>query len=274
MSQFFDEFSGLLRSAGGPDRDQLLDFMPRARRVSLSNELTSAVYDALNDAPSTIEHNMDLIVPPADEVLWIELDGHARRLASERSAEALGDDRVGYLVMRHQSDPDVLVCAVARKTPDRVGGGCYLMPAFCAISLPELAEFSGASRRYFDPSRQSSQGRMIMMVRAYTPTGIATEISEMGKATQAFDEQKALLGARGESAPEGVFMMSALMALSATNVEQSDGYARFSKAPTPRRYRLASALGFRTPEIGFLRTRDDLHLLSREVRPASPDVAA
>lgn len=275
MSDFFEEFSALLRSAGGPERSQLLDFMSRARRILLNNELTSAAYDALNEAPSTIERNMDLIAPPADEVLWIELDGYARRLASERSAEAHGgDDRVGYLVMKHQSDPNVLVCAVARKSPDRVDGSCYLMPAFCAISLPELAEFSRTSRRYFDCGRQNSQGRMIMMVRAYMPPGIAAEIRELGKAAKTFDEQKVQLTARGESAPEGVFLLAVLMALSASNVEQTNGLASLTAAPVPYRHRLSGILGLRTPESGFLRTRDDLHLLSCDVRPASPSVAA
>ena len=275
VSAFFDEFSALLLSAGGPERSQLLDFMPRARRILLNNELTSAVYDALNEAPSSIELNMDLIAAPADDVLWIELDGYARRLASERTGAAHGqDDRVGYLVMRHQSDPDVLVCAVARKSPDRVDGACYLMPAFCAISLPELAEFSGASRRYFDRGRQSSQGRMIMMVRAYMPPGIAAEIREMGKAAKAFDEQQVQLAARRESAPEGVFLLAVLMALSASNVEQAGGFASLTGAPAPYRHRLSGILGLRTPETGFLRTRDDLHLLSCDLRPAAPAVAA
>jgi hypothetical protein len=282
MSVFAEEFGrvllgNVLRSSKSTERKQLLDGLERARRIIVSPTLTSAIYDALNVAPSTIERNMDLLVPPADEVLWIEMDGHSRRPLLERTGAAAGDDdRVGYLIMRHEADPSVLVCAVARKTADRVGGACYLMPAFCAVSLPELAEFSEASRRYFDRDRRRSQRRMVMMVRAYIPPGIESEILELGKSSKQFDSSKSLLSSRGEAAPEGAFMISTLLALSSSNVIVSaDGMAELAAPVLPRRYRLAAALGWRPPECGFLRIGRSIQLDARlVVKPAAQLVAA
>lgn len=277
MSSFFDEFSAVLRDVGGEEREQLLTHMPQARRLILDARLASAVYDALNDAPATIERNMDLIVPPQDGILWLELDGYARRKPSERvDGLVAGDDRVAYLVMRHESDPNVLVCAVARKTPDRIGGACYLMPALCAVSLPELAEFAATSRRYFDQERKRSLARMVMMVRTYTPPGIESEIREIGKASKGFDDEKSLLASRGESAPEGVFMVATLLALSATNVHinADDASAKLHAATRPPRSRFAGLFGASSPEIGFVRSGQTVYLTAQEVRPALPPVAA
>ncbi|WP_456717619.1 MULTISPECIES: hypothetical protein [unclassified Bradyrhizobium] len=210
---------------------------------------------------------MDLIVPPHDKVLWVEMDGYARRPLLERTEGTIGGgDRVGYLIMRHEADSNVLVCAIARKTPDRVGGACYLMPALCAISLPELAEFSATSRRYLDRERQRSQRRMVMMVRSYIPPGVEEEIRDLGKASKQFDSEKSLLSARGESAPEGAFMIATLLALSAVNVSigDADGVAEMTELVPPARYRLAAAFGWRRPDSGFLRAGRSLRLTGRK----------
>lgn len=273
---FLEEFANLLSAVGGAERQQMLALIPQAKRIVLDAGLAAAVYDAVNEAPWSVESNLDLLIPPKDAVLWMEMDGYARRPLSERlGAETKGDDRVGYLVMRHVDDPNVLVAAVARKTPDRIGGACYLMPALCAVSVPELVEFAGMSRRYFDRERRYSQRRLVMMVRTYIPPGIDGEIGEIGKASTSFDKDQAVLAARGESAPEGVFLVAALLALSAVNVVVGDGAAEVAETPLPMRFALGSLLGLRAPEAGVLRFGDRLHLVApKPVMPALPHAVA
>lgn len=231
-----EELCTMLASVpGAPERERLLQLLPRAVRFDLSDPLVTSVSDTLAHEASTIEQNLDFLDLPSP-VCWFEWNEDARR----GDTSLMHDNRehpvrTGVLLAIHEEDPSIIVGTTAWRLPD---GRVDHAASFFSWNEPHLASLASRARQFFSRDQKECWARIMTMVYTHVPTGFIEEMDVLRDIrTEDEDIEKLKDDARRDASAEALFMMGVLLMTQTSRLRTQDGSTTVSLGidTTPRK---------------------------------------